>query len=126
MFDSLINISYMSFSVLDHLIVFGDEKGCMAVWNTSLGSTSRYFPDGAHQQISCVVCSPYYQQLVAVGYKSGAVSIVDINNKGMVSTLKHLLKFINKGGLPFKYHKQLCVDETVLRWFSFVAELQCL
>ena len=74
----------MFFLVAENIIVYGDEKGCLVVWNFGKGSTTKYFPDGSHQQISCVVCSHHYQNFVAVGYKSGAVSIVDISNKGMV------------------------------------------
>ena len=76
--------SAVRFSVFENIILYGDEKGCLVVWNFGKGSTNKYFPDGSHQQITCVVCSLHYQNLVAVGYKSGAVSIVDFQNRGMV------------------------------------------
>jgi len=69
---------------LENTILYGDEKGCLVVWNFGKETANKYFPDGAHQQISCIVCSQHYQNLVAVGYKSGAVSIVDFRNRGMV------------------------------------------
>lgn len=69
-------------------MVSGDEKGYVIAWNLEKDATSKFFPDGnSQQQLSCVVCSPFQPNLVAVAYKSGAASIIDLDKKGNVSAL---------------------------------------
>nr|CAB3248745.1 gem-associated protein 5 [Phallusia mammillata] len=68
-----------------HLIVSGDEKGFLVVWNIEKDSTSKFLPEGSSQtQLACVTCSPNHWNLVAVAYKSGAASVFDITGRGSV------------------------------------------
>uniref|UniRef100_H2YVE0 Uncharacterized protein n=1 Tax=Ciona savignyi TaxID=51511 RepID=H2YVE0_CIOSA len=67
------------------LVVSGDDKGFIVVWNVETDATQRLMPDGGiHQVMSCLTCSPHYPHLVAVGYKSGAASVIDIRKNGNV------------------------------------------
>lgn len=67
------------------LILSGDEKGFIVCWNLDKQKTQRYDPDGTSQlSLSCLTCSPHDDNIVAVGYKSGAVSLMDINKNGNV------------------------------------------
>lgn len=76
-------------SVDPSLVVSGDDKGFVVCWFTDTNVIERYCPDGTSQmQLCCLTCSPHQANLVAVGYKSGAVSVMDITKNGMVrSTL---------------------------------------
>lgn len=67
------------------LILSGDEKGYIVCWNLDNNKTHRYDPDGSSQlNLCCLTCSPHDENIVAIGYKSGAVSLVDINKNGNV------------------------------------------
>uniref|UniRef100_F6ZHD7 Uncharacterized protein n=1 Tax=Ciona intestinalis TaxID=7719 RepID=F6ZHD7_CIOIN len=69
----------------NNLVVSGDEKGFIVVWNVDSDQTKRFMPDGGVQQmLSAITCSHHHSNLVAVGYKSGAVSIIDIRKNGNV------------------------------------------
>lgn len=68
-----------------YLILSGDEKGFVVCWNLDKGSTDRFYPDGSSQMhLGCLTCSPHDENIVAVGYKSGAVSLMDIKRNGTV------------------------------------------
>ncbi|XP_077975936.1 gem-associated protein 5-like [Styela clava] len=67
------------------LILSGDEKGFVVCWNLDKGSTDRFYPDGSSQMhLGCLTCSPHNENIVAIGYKSGAVSLMDIRRNGTV------------------------------------------
>lgn len=59
-----------------------DEKGFLVHWNLATNKKTKYQPEGAnHQPLTCVTCSPFNENLVALGYKSGGASIVDLSLK---------------------------------------------
>ncbi|CAK8686538.1 unnamed protein product [Clavelina lepadiformis] len=73
-----------SAKISEHLIASGDDKGCLVVWNLEKAQHHRYYPDNLHQAICAISFSPHHQHLVAVAYRAGAISVVDINNRASI------------------------------------------
>ncbi|KAM4675681.1 gem-associated protein 5 [Discoglossus pictus] len=64
------------------LLVSGDEKGILVCFWCNRNDSQQFFPEP--RTIFCLSCSPYQEDLVAVGYKDGMIVLVDISRKGEV------------------------------------------
>ncbi|XP_053399556.1 gem-associated protein 5-like [Mercenaria mercenaria] len=64
------------------LIVSGDEHGTVGVWQFDSNKQAAHRPDkGA---ILCMAASPYKAGVVAIGYKTGQIALIDVKRGGVI------------------------------------------
>eukprot|EP00741_Cyanophora_paradoxa_P021804 tig00000241_g21047.t1 len=71
------------------LVVSGDKEGKLVIWRFTDGQPKdgMVLIEGAG--ISCVLCSPFNENEVAVGFTSGVVAIVDLVQRAIVKKMQH-------------------------------------
>ncbi|ELU01058.1 hypothetical protein CAPTEDRAFT_189953 [Capitella teleta] len=65
--------------LVSDLIISGDDRGTVVLWWTETDQQRSLLPENAH--IFCFACSPHDPNLLAIGYRTGAVVIIDMSKK---------------------------------------------
>ncbi|KAJ8298182.1 hypothetical protein KUTeg_024713 [Tegillarca granosa] len=69
-------------SVQEDLIVSGDDKGELVVWQLNDARIQTYCPEKGG--IFCLAFSPFSAACVAVGYRTGVIVLVDVKKEGTI------------------------------------------
>ncbi|XP_014677624.1 PREDICTED: gem-associated protein 5-like, partial [Priapulus caudatus] len=64
------------------VIVSADDRGHVYSWNYASDEATHLHPEP--QAVSALACSPHHPGIVAIGYKSGSIIVVDVEKKGSV------------------------------------------
>lgn len=72
------------------LVVSGDASGHIVSWNYLSKGSARptpFCPLTGAGELFCLSCSPHSASVVAIGYKSGAIIVADLNSRSMLRRL---------------------------------------